>query len=400
MAAKGLTVRLTAFGAVAFTLIGIVGGVALRPVVDAAVEQFAPADENGRNQDRNAVRDPGAAPSSPNARRGGFSSLPAITTATIEPATIERRIDVVGAGRSRKSVTLTAEATGLVKDVRIKPGKKVAAGDLLVQIDDTEQRLELARLKAQYPIAKANSERYADLLANNAASKIEAETAFNTYKTVEASLKAAEFAVSQRAIRAPFAGVVGLTTIETGDYVRAGDIATTIDDLSSLIVEFAVPQESAGDIELGQSVSAALVSSRSKVVTGSVTAIDSRVDPASRTLKIEATFSNSDGGLIPGATYAVSTVNAGAPAVSVPGLAVQWDRTGSYVWKLAKDGAVSRAGVVILQRRDEIAVIDGDVSPGEVVIVEGADRVRPGMTFPQSNGVSNGVGGARSAGAL
>jgi RND family efflux transporter MFP subunit len=310
--------------------------------------------------------------------------LPAITVAAVETSTVEKRIDAIGASRSAKSVTLIAEATGLVKEVRIKSGQKVAAGDLLLQIDDSEQRFALTRLKSQYPIAKANAERYADLLKNNAASRLETEAAFNAYKAIEAELKAAEFAVSQRAIRAPFAGVVGLTSIEPGDYIRAGEVATTIDDLSALVIEFTVPQESAGDVKPGQMVKAVLASSQGESVEGEITAVDSRVDAVSRTLKVEATFANEGGALLPGATYAVTTTNAGAPALSMPGLAAQWDRTGAYVWKLDETGAALRVGIRILQRRGDIVVAEGDLKAGDLVIVEGADRVRPGMQFPDA----------------
>lgn len=379
MASTELTARLAAFGAVAFTLAGVLGGVALRPLADGASTRFAPAAETQKSGKRIEAPDPSAPQGG--ARSSG-AGLPAITVAAVEATTVERRIDVVGASRSLKSVTLTAEATGLVKEVRINSGRKVAAGDLLLQIDDAEQLFELARLKAQYPIAKANSERYADLLANNAASKIEAESAYNAYKSAEANLKAAEFSVSQRAIRAPFAGVVGLTAIEPGDYVRAGDIATTIDDLSSLIIEFSVPQESAGDVKPGQTVRAALTSARNEAFAGKITAVDSRVDAASRTLKVEAAFENPDGTLIPGATYAVSTVNDGAPAIAAPGLAVQWDRAGAFVWRIDNGGVAMRVSVRVLQRRDQLAVLDGDLKPGDIIVVESADRVRPGMRFP------------------
>ncbi|MCB2097206.1 MAG: efflux RND transporter periplasmic adaptor subunit [Parvularculaceae bacterium] len=332
------------------------------------------------------------------ASRGAM--LPAITTATVGAANVGRAIDAVGYGRAAKSVTLVSEATGLVETVAAKAGAAVAAGDVILKLDDAQQKIALARARAQYPIAKANSERYAALYAEDSASKLEADTAFNDFKSAEAELRAADYALKQRTIIAPFDGVVGLTSIEPGDYVRAGDVVTTIDNLSALIVEFSVPQEEAAGVKLGQKVEAVLAGAGGGRLEGAVSAIDSRVDVASRTLKIEATFANHAGALLPGATYAVSTTNEGSPATSVPGLAVQWDRTGAYVWKIAKDGAVQRTGVIILQRRDEIALVDGDLAPGEVVIVEGADRVRPGMAFPQTSGVSTGAGAARSAGAL
>ena len=367
--------KFAVLGAAAFLLAGVAAGVALRPAFFGGAMQSAGPEVQGKPGPQ---RMRGAAP------RGG-AMLPEITIAAVEASTVEKRIDAIGVSRSAKSVTLISEATGLVREVNIMPGQNVAAGDLLLQIDDSAQRIALARLKSQYPIAKENAERYAELLKNNAASRLEAEAAFNDFKAIEADLRATEFALGQRAIRAPFAGVVGLTSIEAGDYIKAGDVATTIDDLSSLIVEFTVPQQSAGDVKPGQEVSAALASSQEGGVIGRITAVDSRVDASSRTLKVEASFDNADGALIPGATYVVTTTNEGAPALSMPGIAVQWDRNGAYVWKLDAEGLALRTPVRILQRRDQTAVADGDLKPGDLVIVEGADRVRPGMRFPDAH---------------
>ena len=356
---------LLAAGAVGLLLTGVGIGVSVGTSADAGGPGGAP---------RGGAKDGGAP-------RGG-NLAPAITVAAVVKSSVEKQIDAVGVSRAARSVTLISEATGLVSTVAIRSGARVAAGDVLMTIDDKEQTIALARLKAQYPIARANAERYADLLKNGAASRLEAEAAFNADKAMEAELRAAEYAVSQRTIRAPFAGIVGLTTVETGDYIRAGDVATTIDDLSSLIVEFAVPQESAADIAVGQKVVAALAAADRAAAEGAITAIDSRVDAVSRTLKVEATFENAGGALLSGATYAVTTTNGGAAALAAPGLAVQWDRTGAYVWKLGQDGSVTRVPVRILQRRGETAFLEGALETGARIVVEGADRVRPDMTFP------------------
>lgn len=344
----------------------------------------------------------GAASASGGRAAGGFArggSAPAITTAAIKAANVGRAIDAVGYGRAAKSVTLVSEATGLVEKVAATAGQSVKAGDIFLKLDDSEQKIALARARAQFPIAKANSERYADLYKDDSASRLEADTAFNAYNAAEAELKSADYALKQRTISAPFDGVVGLTEIEAGDYVRAGDIVTTIDDLSALIIEFSVPQEAATGIRIGQSVEALLAGGAGNRISGVVRALDSRVDPASRTLKIEAAFDNAQGALLPGATYAVSTTNDGAPALSAPGLAVQWDRTGAYVWKIGADGAAARTSVTVLQRRDETAIIDGELAVGDIIIVEGADRIRPGMTFLQESAAKAGAAASRSAGA-
>lgn len=360
-------------------LIGLVIGAAATAFFMSA-RAPAPGSSNG-----GASGTPGA--------RGGY--MPAVSVISAEAASIGKTLDVIGEGRSLKSVALTSEATGIVSIVNIAPGKKVSKGDVLLRLDDEQQRISLERARAQYPIAKQNAERYEDLLKTKAASELEAEAAFNNYKTIEADMRAAAFAVEQRAVKAPFDGVIGLTEIEPGDYVRAGDIVTTLDDTSSIVIEFSVPQEAARNVKIGQPVTAALASGGGPRHEGVITAIDSRVDPGTRTLKIEAAFQNEDGALLPGAIFAVSTTSPGAPAVSIPGLSIQWDRNGPFIWKRDAEGAAARVNVAIQQRTDDVVLVSGDIKPGDVVVWEGADRVRegasvPGLTTrqPQSSGAA------------
>jgi RND family efflux transporter MFP subunit len=378
-------------GALAGAAVGAIAvGVVLsaKPAVEANAQ--GPVGPGGRG----APGGPGGGPAA--FARGGMA--PAITVASVEAANVGRTLEAIGSARSSKAATLVAETAGLVTAVEITAGKAVKQGDVLLRLDDEAERIALARARAQYPAAKANADRFAALQEEDAASKLEADTAFNESKAAEADLRAAEFALSQRTIRAPFDGVIGLTVIQRGDYLRVGDVVTTIDDPASLIVEFTAPQEAASAVKIGQPVTATLAGGAEESLTGEVSAIDTRVDPVSRTLRIEAAF---PGGaeILPGATYAITTTNEGAAALSVPGLAVQWDRTGAYVWKLGADGAAMRASVSILQRADDMAVVAGDIAQGERVIVEGADRVRPGMTFPGAGAERQGRAGAAAGAA-
>lgn len=369
----------------------VIGAVAVAIVLSGKPAAEATAQGPGG---RGGPGGPGGGPAA--FSRGGMA--PAVTVAAVEAANVGRTLEAIGSARSSKAATLVAETAGLVTAVEIAAGTAVKQGDVVLRLDDEAERIALARARAQYPAAKANADRFAALQEEDAASKLEADTAFNEFKAAEADLRAAEFALSQRTIRAPFDGVIGLTLIQRGDYLRVGDVVTTIDDPASLIVEFTAPQEAASAIKIGQPVWATLAGGNGEAFTGAVSAIDTRVDPVSRTLRIEAAF---PGGaeILPGATYAITTTNEGAAALSVPGLAVQWDRTGAYVWKLGPDGAAARASVSILQRTDDMAVVSGDIAQGERVIVEGADRVRPGMTFPGAGAERQGRAGATPASA-
>lgn len=314
--------------------------------------------------------------------RGGYA--PAVTMTVAREAAISRKIEVIGRARALRSVAITSEVTGLVEAVNFAPGQRMTEGDVLVQIDDDEAQVALARAEAQFPIARENASRYRNLEEDEAASALEAEQAQTNFLSVQADLRAAQVAVEQRKIKAPFNGIAGLTELEPGDYLRAGDPVTTLDDTSTIVIEFAVPQESAGFVNIGQPVTATLTSDAAAVYEGEITAIDSRVDPASRTLRVEAHVDNERGRLIPGAVVAVSTTAEGEPAVAAPGLAVQWDRAGAYVWRRNENGVAERAGVVILQRTDEVVLVEGELKPGDVIVSEGADRVRGGVPLPRA----------------
>ena len=319
---------------------GALFGLAIGVAATALVLNMAPAAPDG-------------AASNGGGRQGGNGGgyAPAVSMVAAQSASVGKTLDVIGESRSLKSVTLTSEATGLVTEVNIAPGKRVSEGDVLLRLDDEQQRIALERARAQYPIAKDNAERYASLAETEAASALEAEAAFNNFKTIEADMRAAEFAVQQRTIRAPFDGVIGLTDVEPGDYLRAGDVVATLDDTSSLIVQFSIPQEAADAVAIGQTVTARLASGGTPY-EGAVSAIDSRVDPTTRTLRIEASFENDNGGLLPGAIFAVSTTSRGRPAVSIPGLAIQWDRTGPFIWKRNENGDAAHRQYRSRQRRD------------------------------------------------
>lgn len=351
----------------------LLGGVLAGAIVGVGATLMFVSQGGGGQQAASGERDGGP-------RRQGYA--PVVTMTMAEEAAIERTVEVIGRARASKSVAITSEVTGLVEEVNFAPGQRVSEGDILVQVDDDEAQVALARAKAQFPIARDNADRYRNLEQDEAASALEAEQAQTNFVSVRADLRAAEVAVAQRKIRAPFDGIAGLTELEPGDYLRAGDQVTTFDDTSSIIIEFAVPQESAGFVNIGQPVSVSLTSDAGAKYEGEITAIDSRVDPQSRTLRVEARVDNEQGRLIPGAVVAVSTTAKGEPAVAAPGLSVQWDRGGAYVWRRNGDGVAERAGVIILQRTDEMVLVEGELAAGDVIVSEGADRVRGGVPLP------------------
>ena len=304
---------------------------------------------------------------------------PPVTLVKAETAPIDQTLTAIGTGRALQSLTLTADVSGIIEKVLIRSGEVVAAGAVLVQLEEREQEIAVARARADFDIARTNAARFAGLVEDEAASALESESAQNELSAATAALKQAQYNLDHRTIRAPFSGVVGLTQLDIGDYLTTGAKVTTIDDISSLIVDFLIPESASAYVKEGLEVSAVAEASGGRTVMGRIRAVDSRVDPATRTRHVEAMLANDDGALIPGSTFAITLAVHGRKAIKAPGLAVQWDRAGAYVWKVGADGAAERVPVVILQRDASYILIDADLTPADEIVAEGAEMVRPGV---------------------
>lgn len=324
-----------------------------------------------------------AAANGPGGAGGQQQRPPAVTLVRPTTAPIDQNLTAIGTGRALQSLTLNAEVAGIIKEVLIEPGQKVAAGAPLILLDKAEQEIAVARARADFNIAKTNASRFEGLVADEAASALEFEAAQNEFSATRAAVQQAEYELSRRTIRAPFAGIVGLTQLDVGDYVTAGAALTTIDDVSSLLVDFVIPEGASPYVHVGLELSATAQASGGRAVKGRIRAIDSRIDPASRTRRVEAVVANEDNALIPGATFSISLAVPGRQAIVLPGLAVQWDRAGSFVWRAGANGAAERVPVVILQRNADNVQVEAPLSITDLIVAEGADLVRPGVMVMQ-----------------
>jgi RND family efflux transporter MFP subunit len=260
----------------------------------------------------------------------------------------------------------------------------VEAGQALVQLASEPEAIAVETAEAQRAQAADTVERYTQLRDGTVSrvARAEAETAL---KVADAALRAARKDLERMTIKAPFAGIMGLSNLQTGDYVAVGTPIATIDDRSTLIIEFTVPEAVASSVKKGLPVRANLISRSGEVYNGEVQAVGTRIDPVSRTLLVRAEIPNPDLALIPGSTFSISVQLSGETAALVPGLAIQWDRAGAYVWRLVADDKVERVDVAILARNGDSVLVDGTLKAGEKVVHEGGDSLRPGQKVrPQS----------------
>ena len=283
----------------------------------------------------------------------------------------------LGTAKAARSVTLYPQVTGVVADITFKPGQAVEAGAMLLRLDDDEEQVAADRSRIAYAQARSALERSQSLAASKTISNVALSEAEMAAQLAENEVRTAEIAVSRRVIAAPFAGTVGLTDISIGDLVTSSTEITTLEDLTTLRVVFEVPERWAGRVVEGQPITASAQGLPGSGFSGTITGIDNRIDEVTRTLRLEAELTNPQRVLKAGMALTVVMQFKADQELAVPSLAVQWDRRGSFVWKVV-EGAARRAEVAVVKRESGVVIVSGQIEAGDRVVVEGIQRLREG----------------------
>jgi RND family efflux transporter MFP subunit len=309
---------------------------------------------------------------------GGGSGGPATVIAQ-EPTLREMRdtVTAIGTARGVRSVTIAAEVAGQITALNLASGTQVTAGTVLATLDTQAAAIALDRARLMLDDAQATSDRVARLARSGTATDLQKQEAALALKTAELALRDAEFELSRHSLVAPISGWVGLLGVEVGDRVTPGQEITVIEDRTSLIVEFRVPERLASRLAIGDAVSASPLSGSGAAIAGQISALDNRVDEANRSLAVQASIPNADDALRAGMALKVSLDFPGESHPAVDPLAIQWGADGAYVW-VARQGKAARAAVSILQRNSDAVLVQADFQPGDLVITEGVQSLRPG----------------------
>ncbi len=318
-------------------------------------------------------------------RRGGPVGPPPVTLAEVKVVPIAERVAAVGSGRARRQVTIATRHAGVVANVLFEGGKQVEANQPLVQLHAETEQIAVETAEAQRAQAADAVERLKQLNEGvvTRVARAEADTAL---KVADAALRRAREELDRMTVRAPFAGIVGLTNLQIGDYIGVGTQIATLDDRTTILVEFTVPESVATLIKPGLPVRASLVTRVGEVFEGKIDAVGTRIDPDTRTLAVRGEIPNPTLVLIPGSTFSISVRLTGQNAPQVPGLAVQWDRRGAYVWRVSADNKVERVDIAIISRTGDQVMVDAKLNAGEKVIFEGGDQLTADQTVaPQGS---------------
>jgi RND family efflux transporter MFP subunit len=282
----------------------------------------------------------------------------------------------VGTGEAIKSASIHPAVSGEVIEVSFKAGERVKKGDVLVRLDSKHQRLAVDLAELAVKEAARQVKRLQRLAPSGAASVVRLQTTETEYESARLRLEQARASLRDRTVYAPFDGVVGLTDIERGDRVSEQTMVTTLDDRSAILVDFNLPEEFATRLRVGEPVALRPWMRREVVLEGSVSALGSRIDPATRTLRIKAAISNTQDEIRPGTSFDVQIAFMGRQYATIPEVGVLWSRDGAYLWRVT-DNKVEKVFVSIVRRDKGRILVDGPLSAGDTIVVEGVQGLRP-----------------------
>jgi RND family efflux transporter MFP subunit len=312
--------------------------------------------------------------------QSGRSRAGQVVTIVASPAgtaTINDRLQAIGTGRANATVTVNPYSSGRLTELLVQSGTHVEKGDVIAKLDSDVEVIARDRAQVALEDAQSKLDRVKSLRASNAATPVAVADAQVTLANARLALRDAELALERRSIVAPIEGTVGILPIAAGNYVTSQSAIATLDDRSSILVDFWVPERFAAAVKVGAQLSATPLANPNQVYTGTVSAIDNHIDENSRTLLVKATIANPADSLRAGMSFQIGMRFPGDTYPAVSPLAIQWGTDGAYVWAVA-DGKAKRVPVRIIQRNTETVLIDAPVASGDMVVTEGTQSVSEG----------------------
>lgn len=305
-------------------------------------------------------------------------------------------LKAVGSTAAVQGVTVSTDEPGIVQKIDFESGQAVKQGDLLVQLEVSQEQAQLRSAEAQMRLAGANLLRQQNLFKSRVSSQADYDSAQAQYDQAVAKVEEVNALINKKTIRAPFSGVLGIRAVNLGQYLQSGAQVAPLQSLDPIYVNFWLPQQNLGQIGAGQLVSVQADGLPNVTFDGTINAVDAVVDEATRNVRVQATLSNPNALLRPG-----MFVNTEVPLASksnhvvLPATAVQYAPYGDMVYIIedlkGPDGKTYR-GVrqqvvkVGESRGDRVAILSG-VNAGEEVVTSGVFKLRPGVHVQVNNSI-------------
>lgn len=321
-----------------------------------------------------------------------------VTAVNASYQTWQPQLSAVGSLRAVRGVDVTTEVAGLVRQINFKSGEDVKAGEVLVQLNADSDVAQLHSLQATADLAKTvyNRDKAQYDIKAIAKAQLDSDEADLRSKLAQVAQQAA--LVDKKTIRAPFAGRLGITTVNPGQYINPGDAIVTLQAVDPIYADFFLPQQQLGQIAIGQVISVDTNAFGGKLFQGKILSVNPKVDSNTRNVQIEAAVDNHDRKLLPG-MYANVKIDAGTEQryLTLPQTAITYNPYGATVF-VAKPGTTPDKNGKVMPiaqqvfvtpgptRGDQVAVLKG-ITEGTQVVTSGQLKLKNGTPLVINNSV-------------
>jgi membrane fusion protein (multidrug efflux system) len=320
-----------------------------------------------------------------------------VSTAMAAMQEWQPRIEAVGSLRAVNGADLSFEVPGIVKEIRFMSGDDVAAGDILVTLRSDDDMGKLAALQATAELSEINYQRDQQQFKIKAVSQATLDSDAANLKNAKAQVAEQQAVVDKKTLRAPFAGHLGVRLVDVGQYIGAGAGVVTLQALDPIYADFFLPQQALNQVRLEQELTIKIDTYPNQDFTGTITAINPKVDSATRNVQVRATLKNPDRRLLPG-MYATIVIAAGSKQryVTLPQTAVAYNPYGETVFVVDDKGKdadgqpqlVARQTFITVgsTRGDQVAIMSG-VDEGQTVVTAGQMKLHNGSPVVIDNSI-------------
>lgn len=309
----------------------------------------------------------------------GGGQPPLVAVERVRQDQLTDTVDAIGTAKANESVTLTAKVTDTVSRVHFEDGDYVETGAVLVELTNQEEEAQLAEAQANLDDANSQLRRLQDLSKRGLTAASDLDVARTTAAAAEARLNSVLAQLQDRVVQAPFSGLLGFREVSPGTLVTPTTEITTLDDVSTIKLDFTVPETFLGAMSPGARVVARSASYPDREFDGVVRTVGSRVDPVTRAIAVRAQIPNEDRALRPGMLLTVHVVMAERTALLIPESAVYQMEDRAYVYRVDSDRRAHEHEIKLGERRvGRVEVLDG-LEEGDLIVTEGIVKLRDGM---------------------
>lgn len=301
-----------------------------------------------------------------------------VKIAAVWRETIDEDLQAVGSLLADESIVLRPEIAGRIEAIRFSEGGRVAAGDLLFELNAAENRAMLAQTEAQQLLDRQNFERVKEMRQKNLTSAQQYDEVLAKLKYSNASVEKERIRLDKMVLRAPFAGVVGLRLVAIGDYVTEGQALVNLEALNPIKLDFKLPERYAAFLRVGLPLTVKVEAYPGRDFGGVVYAIDPRLDEATRTLKVRARLPNESLLLKPGMFATIRLGLKGTrDALFAPEQALMMKGSDAYVYRLTDAKAALTLVNIGMRRKGNVEITSG-LKAGDRVVTDGQTKLRDG----------------------